>query len=184
CSDGRAITQHRHREDASPLTGQRNFARVLPISQHVLNLRHLTGEDRPARGLVRLRGSRIHPLKDLDRLWRKIMLGDDMDQLAVKPEHSTNMGVAETHTVDDDRVEYRLQVESRTAEDFEDFGSGRLLFPRLVEFTGTPVKLFLQVGTGSVCGRHFASLGLRPLALTLHRLPATTASLHVAPSIG
>jgi len=123
CSDGRAITQHRHRENASPLTGQGDFAGVLPVGQHILDLRDLACEDRPARGLVGLRRSWIHFPKDLDRLRRKIMVGDDMDQLAVKPVHSTNMGVAETHSVDDDRVEDGLEVKARVADDFEDFGA-------------------------------------------------------------
>ena len=41
-------------------------------------------------------------------------------------------------------------------------------------------KLFLWIGSGYLCGRRVASLG--PIrALTLHRLSASTASLHVAP---
>jgi hypothetical protein len=60
------------------------------------------------------------------------MVGDDMDQLAVKPVHSSNMGVAETHSVDDDRVEDGLEVKARVADDFEDFGAGRLLLQRLL----------------------------------------------------
>src|SRR5262245_15323393 len=179
CSDGSAIAEHRNCENASPLTGHRNFARVLPISEHVLNLRHLTGENCPTRGLIRLRGSRIHPPKDFDRLQRKIVVGDDMYQPAIEPMHRAQMRVAETHSVDDDRVEYRLQVESRTAEDFENFGSGRLLLSRLVELMRAAIELLLQFGCRCWCGQRFTSLG--PMVLALHRLSATTASLHVAP---
>jgi hypothetical protein len=42
------------------------------------------------------------------------------------------MGVAETHSVDDDRVEDGLEVKARVADDFEDFGGGRLLLQRLL----------------------------------------------------
>src|SRR5262244_181755 len=36
------------------------------------------------------------------------------------------------HSVDDDRVEDGLEVKARVADDFEDFGAGRLLLQRLL----------------------------------------------------
>jgi hypothetical protein len=42
---------------------------------------------------------------------------DDMYQLAVKPVHSAHMRVAETHSIDDNRVEDRLEVKARVADD-------------------------------------------------------------------
>src|SRR5262249_7341235 len=180
CSDGHAITEHRHRKNTPPTTRHRNFACVLRISQHVLNLRHLAGEDRSTGRLVRLRGSPIHPLHDFDHLGRKMMEGDDMNQVAIKPVHRAHTRVAETHSVYDDRVEDRLEVKARVADDFKDFGTGRLLLKRLVALASTAVELFLQVGSGYVCGRRFVRLG-PSYALPLHRLSASTASLHVAP---
>src|SRR5262249_41343903 len=123
-------------------------------------------------------GPGIHPLKAPDRLWRKIMVGDDMNQLAIEPVHRTHVCVAETHSVDDDRVEYGLQVEGRTAENFEDFSGGRLLLARLVELMRAEVELLLQFDWRCWCGQRFAGLGpTRALPL----LTAFTTSLHVAP---
>ena len=51
--------------------------------------------------------------------------------------------------------------------------------PRLFQFAGESRDLFLEIGRGYLCGRRVASLG--PIrALTLYRLSASTASLHVA----
>src|SRR5262249_29176208 len=52
-----------------------------------------------------------------------------------------------------------------------------LLLQRLVTLARSPVKLFLEVGGGYVCGWCFASLS----APTFYRLSASTASLHVTP---
>jgi hypothetical protein len=71
------------------------------------------------------------------------------------------------------------------ADNFKDFGGGRLLLQRLVKLMGTLVEWFLQVGTGYLCGRRFVSL--RPnriTALALHWLSASTASVHVDPPAG
>jgi hypothetical protein len=56
CSNWSVITEHRDRENASPPTSNRDFARVLRISRHVLDLRDRAREDRSARGLVNLWG--------------------------------------------------------------------------------------------------------------------------------
>ena len=37
---GTAVTKHRHREDASPTTRERDLARVRRVSEHVLDLCH------------------------------------------------------------------------------------------------------------------------------------------------
>src|SRR5262249_12977961 len=47
---------------------------------------------------------------------------------------------------------------------------------RLAQFARKSGDLLLEIGR-----RCFASLGLRPLALALHQLSASTASLHVPP---
>jgi hypothetical protein len=79
CSDGIAITEHRNSENTSPPTSNRDFARVLWISRHVLDLRDRAREDCPARRLVNLRGPWIHSAEDFDRLWRKVMKGYDIN---------------------------------------------------------------------------------------------------------
>ena len=59
------------------------------------------------------------------------------------------------------------------------FPGGRLVVARLFQFAGESGDLFLQIGRGCRCGRRVAGLG--PIcALTLCRLSASTASLHVA----
>src|SRR5262249_61206241 len=141
--------------------------------------RHPRVQDLRARGLVGWGGPGIHPRKDLNRLWWKIMVGDDMNQPAIEPVHRPHMCVAQPHSVDDDRVEYGLQVEGRTAENFEDFGGGRLLLARLVELMRAAIELLLQFDWRWGCGQRFAHLG-PTRALALHRLSASPASLHVA----
>src|SRR5262249_24187219 len=76
----------------------------------------------------------------------------------------------------DQRIEHLRQIKRRAANDYEDFGGGRLLPKRLVTLTGTAVDLFLQVSRW-VCGRRFATLGpgCAPLLSA-----CITASLHVA----
>ena len=61
---------------ASPAAGRTpDLARVERVREHVLDLRHRSTEDRPARDLVRLRRPRVHPLQDLEHLGRVVVHG-------------------------------------------------------------------------------------------------------------
>ena len=89
-------------EDTAPLTCHGDFARVVPVAQHILNLRDLAREDHPARGLVRLRGPWIHLPEHLNRLRWEIVMGDNRHKFAIKSVHSPHMRTTETHCVDCD----------------------------------------------------------------------------------
>ncbi len=95
-------------------------------------------------------------------------MSDDMDQFAVEALYRTHMRVAEPHSVDDNRVEYRLQVESRPANDFEHVGGHGQLFPRLVQLVSATVELLQEIGSGRT-----ATLRQRIAALQRHRLTAS-----------
>ena len=102
-----------------------------------------------------------------------------MQQLAIETEHIREQTAAERHRISYNRLEHRLRVSRRRFDDLENFCSCGLLFQRIVALARSLVELLLYVGDGYGCDRRFASLGPNR-ALALHRLSASTASLHVA----
>ena len=60
-----------------------------------------------------------------------VVLGDLVDQLAVELKERAEESVAQPHGASDDRVEHRLHVGRRAADDPQDLARRRLLFQRL-----------------------------------------------------
>ncbi len=143
-ADGRAISEHRHREDASPASGERDFPWIHRVSEHVLDLRHCASEDRPSRGVVGLRRSRIHLPQYREHLWRVIVVGDEVHQLAVEPVRRAHACAAQAHRAGDDRVENRLHVGRRARDDAQDLARRRLLFQGLGEVRVARFQLLEQ----------------------------------------
>src|SRR6516225_7705457 len=82
-ADRRASAQHRHREDAPPIAGVRDFLAVGWISERVLDLGYRPSENRAARGLVGLRRSWMRPIEGLQHLGRAVVVGYQFHQLTI-----------------------------------------------------------------------------------------------------
>src|SRR5262245_53642178 len=90
------------------------------------------------------------------------------------------LGLADAYCVRQNGLKHGLQIARRRADDLQYLRGCCQLLQRLVALVHYAVELFLWIGSGYLCGRRVASLG--PIhALTLHRLSASTTSLHVAP---
>src|SRR5215472_4983850 len=74
---------------------------------------------------------REYPTELLNTLGGQIVLGGEMKQLAVELDERAKESAAQRHRALDDRVEHRLHVRRRAADNAQDLGGGRLLLERL-----------------------------------------------------
>src|SRR5262249_25520703 len=109
-ANGRAVAQHRHCEDASPVASARNLPPIRWISENVFDLHAGPREDRPTRGLVGLWGPRVDLAKSLELLWPIIVIGAQMHELAVELLHAPHLRATEAHRAGRDGVEHGLDV--------------------------------------------------------------------------
>src|SRR6185295_12592511 len=77
-------------------------------------------------------------------LGRGAMVGDAVVHVTVAPENETLVRSAESSCALDERVQDRLEIERRAADDLENIGSGSLLFQRLGEGLIAHFKLLEQ----------------------------------------
>src|SRR5262249_12097530 len=94
---------------------------------------------------------------ELFKFAREPMIGDDAIDVAVTKVHECIFRLAYLARRFDQRVEYRLQVESRAADDFEHLGCGGLLLKRLSQLIQQP-RVF--DGDDSLSGEVFDQLDL------------------------
>src|SRR5262245_65874659 len=104
-----------------------------------------------------------------DQSGRRVIQADGSELISLAEPQAGESRAAQVCRVCQYRIENRLQISRRTADDLEHLGGGCLLLKRLVKLTGTPVEFFLEISSRYVCGRRFASLGPNR-ALALHRL--------------
>src|ERR1700756_1049990 len=98
--------------------------------------------------------------------------------LTLADRKSSALGLAQPCGIFDQRVQHRLQIEGRAADDLEYVRRGSLLLPRRFQLARESSYLLLQVGNGCRCNH--ASLGsIR--ATTLDGLLASTTLAHFAP---
>ncbi len=69
-------------------------------------------------------------------------------EIAVALEDGRLVGLAEAGSRLDERIEHRLQVERRAADDFQHIGSRRLLLQRIAQLCGALFNLVLQIRIG------------------------------------
>src|SRR5712664_2232873 len=67
----------------------------------------------------------------MSQLVREVCVGGEEDGLTVASEHSAEDRVTQSHRVSYDRVEHRLDIDGRAADDLQDFCGGCLLLKRL-----------------------------------------------------
>ena len=91
-------------------------------------------------------------------------VGDQVQQLAVKPADHTVGRIAEPHRASGDRVEHRLAVGRRAGDDPQDLARGRLLVEGLGQIAVLPLQFREQAdvldGDGGLVGegRHQVDL--------------------------
>src|SRR5262245_21103274 len=108
---------------------------------------------------------------------RKPIACDTWIGFVLRPVDRCAVCITQSRSRLDQGIQYRLKVESGAADDLEHVGRRSLLFTRLFQFAYQRGYLLLRIGA-YLGGRHFASLG-PSRTLALHRLSASTASLHV-----
>src|SRR6185295_2648124 len=84
-------------------------------------------QDRPAGPEAPAGGRRVQSSHLLEGFWGEVVAGHMMDQLAVEPNEPAEESVAQLHGALDDRVEHRLHVGRRAADDPQDVAGRRLL---------------------------------------------------------
>src|SRR5262249_3671857 len=89
------------------------------------------------------------------------------------------LGLADAGRIFEHRLEHRLQLAGRTADDLKDLGRRSLLLPRLGKFTSQPVELFLHIG-----GRGTATARGSGLVAVFELRRLTVAHFHSAPFVG
>ena len=104
--------------------------RVFSIGQNVVNVNrptlfhHSPGEGPPA-------GRYWCRTRDINEVLRKTKGSHKLNIRTLRTNNAAHVGVAEPRGRFHERLEYRLQVKCRTADDPQDIGSGRLLLQRL-----------------------------------------------------
>jgi len=108
------------------------------------DVRHRPAQNRPPCH-ARLTGRDGKDAQDgLDRLRRIIVVRSHLDQAVGEPEDDAVGGLAESGGAPGDRVEHRLDVGGRPADDVEDFAGRRLLIERVCQ----PIRDRAPVGRG------------------------------------
>ena len=99
-----------------------------------------------------------------------------------QPEHIRLVGAAEARHRLYQRIENRLEVDRRAADDLEHVGGRGLLLKRLVTFPRSKVDLAVQLRCRLTCGRRLSPFTHTCSASAFGRSPLSFVSLHVAPS--
>src|SRR5262245_62835763 len=127
-SNGMSFTQHRHREVASVICCLREaLEHVFGVLMHVGNVRDAASQDGPSGVATPAWWRRERVTKSIGALWAKLIESDEMNELAVEREDATQRGVTEPERIRRHRVEHRLDVSLRAADDAQDLAGGRLL---------------------------------------------------------
>src|SRR5712691_1537725 len=114
---------------------------VLGIELDIGNVDHRALEDRPPYPEGPRWARRKYAMRLLEAVGGEVVLGDMMDQLAVELIERAEEPVAQPHGASDDRVEDRLHVGLRSADDAQDLGRRRLLFQRFGEVSVADLEL-------------------------------------------
>ena len=123
-------SEHRHGEKASPTAGSRHILLILRVFSHVADLGDGTSKDRPPRDLRAARAHRVRAPQDLEHLGGDVVRRQ-MQLLAIEPMQDTEACVAQLLGASDDRIEHRLDVGRRAADDPQDVGCRGLLLQGL-----------------------------------------------------
>src|SRR5713101_4480841 len=92
---------------------------------------HRALKDRPPCPAAPVWARREYAAQFLEGFRGVVVMGDVMDQLAVELIEPAEEAVAQPHGASDDRVEDRLHVGLRAADDAQDLSCRRLLLERL-----------------------------------------------------
>src|SRR5215831_15511084 len=113
-ADGTTLPQHGDEEAASPADrAAQSSMLVLWIEVDIGYVDNRTLEDRPAGKEGPGWARREYAMRRLESLRSVVVLGDQMEQLAIEPIERAEESAAQPHRAADDRVEDRLGVGRR-----------------------------------------------------------------------
>ena len=141
--------QHRHLDRRAPAASRalsRRARRHRRVRLHVDDVLHRPRADGPAQQAVRV-GTRRRPPPLQHRLAASRQAAPrrgEPDELAVVPQHHHAPRAEQPHRAVRDRLEHRLHVGLRLADDAQDVGGGRLPLQRLAEVVVARLQLLEQ----------------------------------------
>src|SRR5712692_3229237 len=121
----------------------------LRVELHVAYVDHRALQDRPACEKGPGWARRVYAVRLLEGFGGVVVLGDVMDQLAVKLKDRAEESVTQPHRASDNRVEDRLHVGLGAADHPQDLSRRRLLLEGFGSLSMSLCKgevLFLQLG--------------------------------------
>ena len=131
-ADRAAFARHRHRHHAPPAAARGNLTAILGVGEGVVYMNHGATEYRPPRRLLTARAHRVHAAQELEDIGRQVVVGDQMNELAIETEDGAEERTAEHNRVAGDRVEDLLDARLGLIDDAQDLARRRLLLQCLL----------------------------------------------------
>ncbi len=133
-ADRASLAHERHRQDAAEVPSERpGGRREFRVQDDVGDLDHAAGQDRPGGRHLAARRSRPEPADGICTRGRQVHERGQVDQRTVVGEDVGRAGSAQFQRGRGDRVEHRLHVGARPADDAQDLARRRELVARLRE---------------------------------------------------
>src|SRR5262245_32076810 len=176
-----ALAQHRHAEDRAVAAQPLGLCPgVVRVGQDIGDMDHPPFQQGP---------SRRRPATPLDGQSPEIF--DELGRVPVSlreeehpvflPSYHSEVGVTKAASRFNERLQHRLEIESRAADDFEHIGGGGLPLQRVAEFAGTLLHLVEQPHVLNRDHR-LVGEGLQELDLSVGEQPGLSAGDRNAPN--
>ena len=136
-----AFAQHRNSQHSPPPALQAMRVVVLRIGEHVIDVSDGLRQDRPPGHSRHVRTQRILGLHGLQPLRGELVPGNVVQELAVVAEHGAVRAPAQCDGTAHDRVEHRLHIGRRAADDAQDLGRRGLPLEGLGELAVAGLQL-------------------------------------------
>ncbi|KWT96932.1 hypothetical protein APY03_1934 [Variovorax sp. WDL1] len=143
-ADGLAVLQQRHAEHAAPVAGRGGGGVVGCIRRGVGDRHGLARGDHPAADHARVRWPGVEAPRVLYRRGRPVALAHQVHQASVIAEHGGGRAAEQPHRAVEDRLEDRLHVARRLADDAQHLADGGLVGERFAQLGGALLYLALQ----------------------------------------
>src|SRR6516225_2771485 len=126
-SDRAAFAEQRYAESASPAAREGDIGPILRVRENIRDLNNRSVQDRPTRHLASARGHGIEPPNHLVVDGDTVVLSDQMKELTVEAKEVADSCTGEAYSTLDNRIEHRLDVGRRRADDAKNLARRGLL---------------------------------------------------------
>ena len=108
---------------------------VIRIGKRIVHVNNRLRQNDSTGNLGDVRAHRIQAAHYFDRLRQRVMIGNEMQLLAVEPENVGKQAVAEGNRISRDGIEHRLDIGRRAANHAQNFARRSLLLQSFSEIT-------------------------------------------------